>query len=241
MKIKFIATLALLAMTLASCDETTDTLGTSLNTTIDHLDVASQTFNATSRSVAIESVISRNSTGYLGCIKDPETGAHITGDFMTQFNCLESFKLAPIDSIASRDEDGKIIADSCEVRLFYTSYYGDSLATMKTTVYELARPMMESEKYYSDFDPLEEGYVREGGLTKSKAYTLENTSEWADKANTSNKKRVYVNNICIRLNEPYTDKNGVTYNNFGTYILRLYYEHPEYFRSSYAFICRPLR
>ncbi len=236
MKIKFIATLALLAMTLASCDETTDTLGTSLNTTIDHLDVASQTFNATSRSVAIESVISRNSTGYLGCIKDPETGAHITGDFMTQFNCLESFKLAPIDSIASRDEDGKIIADSCEVRLFYTSYYGDSLATMKTTVYELARPMMESEKYYSDFDPLEEGYVREGGLTKSKAYTLENTSEWADKANTSNKKRVYVNNICIRLNEPYTDKNGVTYNNFGTYILRLYYEHPEYFRSSYAFI-----
>ena len=155
---------------------------------------------------------------------------------MTQFNCLESFKLAPIDSIASRDEDGKIIADSCEVRLFYTSYYGDSLATMKTTVYELARPMMESEKYYSDFDPLEEGYVREGGLTKSKAYTLENTSEWADKANTSNKKRVYVNNICIRLNEPYTDKNGVTYNNFGTYILRLYYEHPEYFRSSYAFI-----
>ena len=48
MKIKFIATLALLAMTLASCDETTDTLGTSLNTTIDHLDVASQTFNATS-------------------------------------------------------------------------------------------------------------------------------------------------------------------------------------------------
>ena len=83
MKIKFIAALALSAMTLASCDETTDTLGISLNTTIDHLDVASQSFNAISRSVAVESVISRNSTGYLGCIKDPETGAHITGDFMT--------------------------------------------------------------------------------------------------------------------------------------------------------------
>lgn len=236
MKIKFFAALALVAMTLASCDETTDTLGTSLNTTIDHLDVVSQSFNASSRSVAIESVISRNSTGYLGSIKDPETGAHITGDFMTQFNCLESYRLTPIDSIASRDSEGQIIADSCEVRLFYNSFYGDSLATMKTTVYELARPMLESEQYYSDFDPLKEGYVREGGIAKSKAYTLENTSEWDEKAKKRNGNKVYVNNICIRLSDPYTDKNGVTYNNFGTYVLRQYYNHPEYFSSSYAFI-----
>ena len=44
-----------------------------------------------------------------------------------------------------------------------------------------------------------------------------------------------MNNICIRLNEPYTDKNGVTYNNFGTYILRQFYDHPEYFRNSFTF------
>ena len=169
MNIRFFASLALALLTLASCDETTETLGTSLNTTTDHLDVVSSSFSATSRSVAIESVLARNTTGYLGCIKDPETGAHITGDFMTQFNCLESYKLTDQDSIASRDENGQIIADSCELRLFYTNYYGDSLATMKTTVYELERPMLESSNYYSDFDPLEEGYIRKDGIAKSKA------------------------------------------------------------------------
>ena len=40
----------------------------------------------------------------------------------------------------------------------------------------------------------------------------------------------------ISLNKPYTDKNGVTYNNYGTYILRTFYEHPEFFKNSYNFV-----
>ena len=232
MKTKWIAALAASVLMLASCDETTNDLGTSLNTSADNLEVTSNTFKAISRSVAIDAVISRSSTGYLGRIKDPETGAHITGDFMTQLNCLEGFKLSVIDSVASRDSEGLVMADSCEIRLFYTSYYGDSLATMKMKVYELDRPMLEDKQYYSDFDPLEEGYVRDGGIAKDKVYTLVNSAE---KSETSNKTN-YVNNICVRLNDPYTDKNGVTYNNYGTYILRQYYEHPEYFRNSYSFI-----
>jgi hypothetical protein len=42
--------------------------------------------------------------------------------------------------------------------------------------------------------------------------------------------------VRIALNAPYTDKNGVTYRNYGTYVLRSFYEHPEYFKNSYAFI-----
>ena len=234
---KILTLFAALCLILISCDETTEGIGTSLTDNVDHLEVAASLFNVTSRSVAVDSVVSRNTTGYLGRIRDPETGAYITGDFMTQFNMLEGYNLEKKDSIVSRDEYGEIIADSCEIRLFYTSYYGDSLATMKMTVHEMSRPMTEGVIYYSDFDPMENGYVREGGLHKSHTYTLVNTSELDEK----NKERKtnedpYVNNICIRLNEPYTDRNGVTYNNFGTYIIRTYYDHPEYFKNSDQFI-----
>ena len=40
----------------------------------------------------------------------------------------------------------------------------------------------------------------------------------------------------MKLNDPYTDKNGVTYSNFGTYLMRTYYAHPEYFKNSVTFM-----
>jgi hypothetical protein len=40
----------------------------------------------------------------------------------------------------------------------------------------------------------------------------------------------------ISFDKPYTDKEGETYNNFGTFILRKFYEHPEYFKNSYSFV-----
>ena len=234
---KILSLFALLCLILISCDETTEGIGTSLTDNVDHLEVSANLFNVPSRSVAVDSVVSRNTTGYLGRIRDPETGAYITGDFMTQFNMLEGYTLEKKDSVASRDDSGEIIADSCEIRLFYTSYYGDSLATMKMTVHEMDHPMTEGVIYYSDFDPLENGYVREGGLHKSHTYSLVNTSELDEKnKDKSSTEDAYVNNICIRLNDPYTDRNGVTYNNFGTYILRTYYDHPEYFKNSAQFI-----
>ena len=233
MKLRFLLGVAVATfMVFASCEDTTDGIGISLTDNEDHLEVSTNTFYATTRSVAINSVVSRNTMGYLGCIKDPETGALITGDFMTQFNCLENYKITLRDSIASLDADGNVMADSCEVRLFYTKYYGDSLATMKLTLYELDHPMSEGIQYYSDFSPLDEGYVREDGICKTQAYSLYNASESKEKTKTS---REYVNNICVRLNEPYTDRKGNHYNTFGTYILRNYYEHPEYFKNANVF------
>ena len=217
---------------LSSCDDTTDTIGASLTDNKDQLSVATSDFLVHSRSVSVDSVVSKSTMGYLGRIKDPETGAYVTGDFMTQFNCLEGYTITAKDSVYSRDEAGEVIADSCNIRLFYLDYYGDSLATMKLTLYELDRPMLDNQSYYSDFSPLEEGYVREDGLKKSKAYSIVNTSELSNKASD----KEYTNNICVRLNDEYTDKAGVTYNNYGTYILRQYYSHPEYFKNSFTFI-----
>lgn len=219
-------------ITIASCDDTTDSIGNSLTDNMDMLKVTTDTFNVATRSIVADSVLSRSTTGYLGKIRDIETGNYITGDFMAQFSTLENYKLPEKDSIISL-QDGEVIADSCSIRLFYTDYYGDSLATMNITAYEMNEPMKEGVKYYSNFDPIAEGLIRNDGMKVNKTYTLTDLSiSDEDRADESS----YTPNIIINLNKPYTDKNGVTYNNYGTYIMRMYYEDPDRFKNSYNFI-----
>ncbi|WP_418874860.1 DUF4270 domain-containing protein [Xylanibacter rarus] len=219
-------------ITIASCDDTTDSIGNSLTDNMDMLKVTTDTFNVATRSIVADSVLSRSTTGYLGKIRDIETGNYITGDFMAQFSTLENYKLPEKDSIVSL-QDGEVIADSCSIRLFYTDYYGDSLATMNITAYEMNEPMKEGVKYYSNFDPIAEGIIRNDGMKVNKTYTLTDLSiSNEDRADESS----YTPNIKINLNKPYTDKNGVTYNNYGTYIMRMYYEDPDRFKNSYNFI-----
>lgn len=219
-------------ITIASCDDTTDSIGNSLTDNMDMLKVTTDTFNVATRSIVADSVLSRSTTGYLGKIRDIETGNYITGDFMAQFSTLENYKLPEKDSIVSL-QDGEVIADSCSIRLFYTNYYGDSLATMNITAYEMNEPMKEGVKYYSNFDPIAEGLIRNDGMKVNKTYTLTDLSiSDEDRADESS----YTPNIKINLNKPYTDKNGVTYNNYGTYIMRMYYEDPDRFKNSYNFI-----
>lgn len=219
-------------ITIASCDDTTDSIGNSLTDNMDMLKVTTDTFNVATRSIVADSVLSRSTTGYLGKIRDIETGNYITGDFMAQFSTLENYKLPEKDSIVSL-QDGEVIADSCSIRLFYSDYYGDSLATMNITAYEMNEPMKEGVKYYSNFDPIAEGLIRNDGMKVNKTYTLTDLSiSDEDRADESS----YTPNIKINLNKPYTDKNGVTYNNYGTYIMRMYYEDPDRFKNSYNFI-----
>ncbi|MCD8292089.1 MAG: DUF4270 domain-containing protein [Prevotella sp.] len=233
MKVKILVVIMMLVcVTFFSCDDTTDTIGTSLTDNLDLLKVTTDTFTVTSKSFVADSVLARNTTGYLGKIRDPETGAYITGDFMTQFNTLEDYEFPTKDSIASL-LDGEVIADSCEIRLFYDDFYGDSLATMNLTVYEMNEPMKEGVKYYSNFDPIAENLVRTDGLKINKTYTLTDLTVNSDTRWDADS---YTPNIQIRLTDPYTDKDGVTYNNYGTYIMRKYYEDPTRFKNSYNFI-----
>ncbi len=221
------------AVLLPSCDDTTDSIGVSLTDDMDHLQVTTDTFDVSTRSIVAGNVLSRTTTGYLGKIRDPETGAYITADFMAQFNTLEEYTFPEIDRILSKI-DGKVVADSCEIRLFYTNFYGDSLATMKLTAYEMDRPMSETTPYRSDFNPMSEGYIRPDGIKTTKTYTLTDLSVAEDTRNSTS----YTPNIRILLNEPYTDKQGATYNNYGTYLMRKYYEDPANYKNSYNFINR---
>lgn len=222
--------IGLAALAFVSCDETTDMIGSSLTDNRDKLNVTVDTFNVSSQSMLADSVLARNIMGYLGIVKDPETNNTITGNFMSQFNILSGYALPEIDSIA-KDNNGLVVADSCEMRLYYDDLYGDSLAQMKLTLMELSKPLEEGQPIYSNFNP-ENGYVRENGLKVSRTYTLADFTE----SDSLRQDEDYTPNIRIKLNDEYTDKNGVTYNNYGTYILRQYYEHPENFASVYKFL-----
>lgn len=230
MRNKFIAILTFAALMLTACDDTTDNVGISLTNSLDNLQISTDTFMVSTCSIAADSVLSRSTLGYLGKIRDPETGGYITGNFMTQFHIQENYQFPDADKMANK-EDGMIVADSCELRLYYDKFYGDSLAPMKLTAYEMSKPMSEANTYYSNFDPMRNGYVNANGLQVDKVYTLtdQQVSEkirW-DKS--------YTKNIKIKLNQPYTDKDGNRYKNYGTYILNQYYQHHGYFKNSMTF------
>lgn len=231
MKFRFLAGLAFLAtFVFTACDDTTDQIGISLVNNMDNLNVSTDTFKLSTRSIVADSVLSRNTIGYLGKIRDPETGNYITGDFMTQFHTFENYGFPVIDKIISM-EDGQVIADSCDIRFHYSSYYGDSLTAMKIRISEMEKPMLENQLYYSNFDPKAKGYLRDGGLVKEHVYSLADLN--VPKATRSGAS--YWNNIHVYLNDKYTDKDGNVYNNFGTYIMRTYFKHPEYFKNSLTF------
>lgn len=149
---------------------------------------------------------------------------------------MENYEFPDKDSIRSlvtlSDDSKEIIADSCELRLYFDNYYGDSLSTMKVTAYELQTPMSEGEKYYSNYDPIKDGLIRTDGIKINKLYTLSDQNVDESVRGSSN----YTANIRIKLDKEYTDKDGKKYNNFGTYLMRKYYENPSYFKDSYTFI-----
>ena len=230
MKIRIIAAFLLAALIFAGCDDTTDSVGSSLTAEEDKVLIKTDSFHVATRTIIADSVLSNSVIGSLGKVKDPETGAYLTANYMTQFGTLSDYKLPELKDILSV-QDGNVVADSCDIRLFFDKYYGDTLSIMKMTANEMAMPMKEGIFYYSNFDPAKEGFLREGGLKKNKSYALRNMSGDRYIANAK-----YYPDIRIFLNEPYTDVNGVTYNNYGTYVMRKYYENPDYFKNSLTFI-----
>ena len=230
MKTKFLASMLFAVFVIAACDDNTESIGTFITDGADHLEVTADSFNVTMNSIAADSVLSRSNVGYLGKVKDPETGAYITGDFTTQFSVIEDVTFPNINILDQITAE--TVADSCEMRLFYQNYFGDSLATMKLTAYELQSPMKEDVNYYSNYNPQIEGLIRAGGIETSQVYSIKNMKVSEDERSDKD----FIEYISIKLNDTYTDKDGNTYNNFGTYILRTYHQHPEYFKNSYNFV-----
>ena len=231
MKKNLIFPLIALASLFVSCDDNTDELGYSLTNPTDRMAIAYGTFNVNSETVKLDNIISRSSTGYLGKIKDPETGSYITCNFMGQLHIMEDYEFPKKDSLVLTN--GEIIADSCELQVYYSTYTGDSTVSMKCKFHEFAKPLSESETYDVDFKPtIENGFLRKDGLTKSTTYSL------IDYSLSDSIRWKGIRHFNINLNDEYTDVDGKKYNNYGTYIMQKYYEPggSVNFKNSYNFI-----
>lgn len=234
-----IAVIALFIVAITSCSDSTDRIGNTLTTPADKFDVTTDTFVVSTRSIKADSVLSRSVYSYIGRLKDPETGTYITSDFMTQFHILEkqASKLFP-DKQTMADKGGKYdaVCDSCFVRVVVNSYQGDSLAAMQLTMHELGKPIEESGIYYTNFDPDEKGYLRTGSnaIRQNVVYSMVDLTDSDSLRNVHNIKGYY-EDFEIRLNEPYTSRDGEIYENYGSYIMDQYYKHPDYFKNSQSF------
>lgn len=217
--LRLLTVLVIAALTFAACDDTTEGIGGSITNKIDNINISDSAFNVTTKSIVAGAVLSRNNTGLIGKMKDPETGNYVKGDYMTQLSVLPSFD---VDTVAIKQANNDSIeAYGCYLLISYNANYGDTIAPMKVTAYEMTKPMAEDQEYYSDYDAFKNGWVSESNQHWSSNYNLSNTSD--------------VKNFQISLNKPYT-KDGKTYNNYGSYILQTYAKHPEYFKTNYKFL-----
>ena len=240
MKKLIMTVVALLIVAITSCTESTDRLGNTLTTPADKFSVTADTFEVSTRSIKVDSVLSRSVYSYIGRLKDPETGSYITSDFMTQFNVLEkqSGKIFPNkQTIADKGGEYEAICDSCFIRVVVNSYQGDSLASMMLTMRELGKPVKESGIYYTNFDPEEAGYLRDDdkAIRQNVVYSMVDLTE-NDSVRNAHNTQGYYNTFEIPLNSAYTSINHEEFNNYGSYVMSQYYSHPEYFKNSKAFI-----
>ena len=220
--LRLLTVLVIAALTFAACDDTTEGIGGSITNKIDNINISDSAFNVTTKSIVAGAVLSRNNTGLIGKMKDPETGNYVKGDYMTQLSVLPTFSVDTLDYIKQAN-GGSIEADSCYLLVSYNASYGDTIAPMKVTAYEMTKPMAEDQEYYSNYDAFEKGWVNENNQHWSSNYNLSNTSD--------------VKNFKIYLNKEYKNKkDGKTYKNYGSYIMQTYAEHPEYFKTNFKFL-----
>lgn len=216
------AVMAMSIIAVTSCDDDTATIGTDIMPGADNVATSQAIYKVSSKSVEVDSVLANTKACYLGCIIDPETRAKTTCDFLAQFHLMENYSF-PKKEYMLQDESGRVVADSCDLRIYFDKYYGDSLTTMKLFVQELdtCKVMEEGQNYYTDLNPLD--YVNTASLIKkTQTYSVRDlTKSYSSEVSSS----AYYRSVVIRLPAEY-----------GSFILNKYYENPAFFKNSYQFI-----
>lgn len=200
---------------LASCDDDTVSVGSDVLPDMNKVTTSSASFAVNSRSVKADSVLANTNYCYLGSIADPETRATTECSFLAQYYLLENTHPPVKERIVMRD--GMPLCDTCQVRFSVTSSYGDKLAPMRLSVYELdtANVMGEGENFFTDIDATQFIHANAEPLT-TQTYTL------SDLVSTSSGT---ASSFTVSLPPAY-----------GSFILGKYYENPDFFKNSYHFL-----
>jgi len=208
------------AIVVASCDDDSAGIGSTVMPTQDYVSTSQKTFTVSSRTIQSDSVLANTNDSYLGCILDPETRAKTTCNFLAQFNVLEDTSL-PAKSRMFLDDEGNVIVDSVCVRVFINSYYGDSLTTMKLSVQELDtnKVVSENANYYTNLDA--EAFLTEGkGIQTSLSYAVRDLSRPDSLIDNASYRSIIVHFPVA----------------YGQQLVNKYYENPAYYSNSYQFI-----
>lgn len=143
MKLKYLYAL-LLGTLIYSCDDSTTGIGDSTIAAGDSIPAGAATYNVYTRSILADSVYARTSTAYLGKYTDPHFG-EFSADFIAQFNCTDDYEFPEtVQEITG-----------LQLRMFYESYFGDSLNAMRMQVDTLDKviPEKEIKTFYTSVDP----------------------------------------------------------------------------------------
>ncbi len=213
MKMKLIGGVVL-ALTIAGCDDTTDNIG--IYTDSDNIEASYTVFDAYTRSIVADSVLSKSSSCYVGCLTDPETRTQVKADFLTQFITLDDF-IFPDYELLHKNEEGKVIADSAEIEVVFSDFYGDLNNPMKIEAYELdtTNAIREDTTYYSNMDLSQFINSKRPEAIASRVIAAKDMSDSEDSYQT------------IRFSLP---------KSYGTDIMQKYFEHKEFFKNPYNFI-----
>lgn len=182
--------MAVIACTAAlySCDDSTSGVGDFVSN-IDKIEAFSSTYEATSETEIFEKIYSRTNRAYLGKYTDADFGEY-SASFITQINCPEGFEFP---------ERLKEITD-VSLELYYTGFYGDSLATLTVQVDELSKVIDDSDEglYYTDYTP-ENYYNEDASYIAQKSYAAVDKSVSDSLRNSEG----YYPNIKIDLSEEF--------------------------------------
>ena len=214
-----IIAVAATAILFAACDEDTGSMGIIIDN--DAITSTTASYQIYSRTTSIDSVVANTTKSYIGQVYDPETEALVKAEFVAQFHTFEDYKLPDVSTIV-KNSAGEIEADSVELRLYFSNFFGDGTNPTKLYVYELDKDnvLREDETYYAT-DQLEQ-FIPEGAQPLAeKVFTPKDYSlAEAERASAT-----HYDNVRIRLPKAW-----------GSNILRTAVEHPDYFKDSWHFI-----
>lgn len=215
--------IVILAALMTACDDNSGSLGMDVMPGEDGITLTTANYPVGIESESVGAVSAKTNACYLGSFTDPETGVNTTIDFLAQLRSLDNF------SFPSTLKEENIT--SAEIRVFYSSFTGDSLKASKVQVYPLTKVMDNNGSYTSNIDPTAY-YDSSSEPYASRTYTAVDKTVDEDYRNNTDS---FSPHIKIILPERSYGSDGVT-QNYGKYIYKMWKAHPDYFKDSYSFI-----